>query len=390
MTAPARFDFGLDEIGEQRATALHETSIVLDMLSMQAGGAIFDTFAPRLKRRFRQDMASAEQRHRLAAAIHWPFEAALRGESDLLRDWLLMSGVTCGAYDLDLIIDPASLDPLSSPWERHLRRYEAIPWLRIVTTADEIKSAKRDGAFALYANYQPVIPVLRSLEPFELAHRKGLRSFMLTYNRMDHVGVGCTERVDAGLSMFGVDVVARCNELGIVVDVSHCGPLTSIDACRMSRRPITASHTGAAALYPHPRNKRDDVLRAVADTGGVIGICAVPYFLSPEPDAGIDSMLDHIDYVSQLVGWRHVGIGTDWPIQAPDDVLLQTLGAPGYSDLVGWGRLRRDVTQKLVGFTDCRDWPNITRGLVARGYNDEQVRGILGENALRVFGDAWS
>ena len=95
-------------------------------------------------------------------------------------------------------------------------------------------------------------------------------------------------------------------------------------------------------------------------------------------------MLDHIDYVADLVGWEHVAIGTDWPMQAPDDILLVTLGAElnmlGYS-----AKHRLNITQRLNGYDDCRDLPNITRGLVKRGYSDEQIRGILGENALRVF-----
>jgi membrane dipeptidase len=97
-------------------------------------------------------------------------------------------------------------------------------------------------------------------------------------------------------------------------------------------------------------------------------------------------MLDHIEYLSDLVGWRHVAIGTDWPLQAPDELLMRIfmpgLGAIGFRTQDQW-----DLTQRLVGFDDCRDLPNITRGLVKRGFSDEQIRGILGENALRVFAE---
>jgi membrane dipeptidase len=95
-------------------------------------------------------------------------------------------------------------------------------------------------------------------------------------------------------------------------------------------------------------------------------------------------MLDHIDYISTVVGWQHVAIGTDWPLQAPDELLAATVGTEAKS--IGFRPIDRfDVTKRLIGFDDCRDLPNITRGLVKRGYNDEQIRGILGENALRVF-----
>jgi membrane dipeptidase len=207
---------------------------------------------------------------------------------------------------------------------------------------------------------------------------------MLTYNRMDHIGTGCTERVDAGLSMFGVEVVGRCNALGIIVDVSHCGYLTTMDACRHSKKPVTANHTAAHSVHAHARCKSNEALRAIADTGGVIGVLALPAFLTNSAAPSIEHMLDHIDYIAGLVGWQHVAIGTDWPMQAPDDVLVAVfeseLKAIGYSE-----QHRISATRRLIGFDDCRDLPNITRGLVKRGYSDEQIRGILGENALRVF-----
>ena len=145
---------------------------------------------------------------------------------------------------------------------------------------------------------------------------------MLTYNRMDNIGIGCTERVDAGLSMFGIDVVKHCNDLGMIVDVSHCGHLTTMDACRHSKKPVNANHTAARSVYVHARGKSNEALRAIADTGGVIGVVAVPFFLSRADSPTIEHMFDHVDYIAGLVGWQHVAIGTDWPLQAPDCVLI--------------------------------------------------------------------
>jgi membrane dipeptidase len=381
-----RFDFGLTAEQEARAAELHRTSIIFDMVSMYAGGKIFAHYPPELLAAFRAHIGTLSRRSEiLVETIFWPFEMALQGQSDLIQRWLQESGLTCGAYDIDLPVYSGG-DPLAYDWDARLARYAQLPWLRHVTRAEEIRQAKRDGALALYAFYQPVVPVLRDLAAFDRAYAKGLRSFMLTYNRMDHIGVGCTERLDAGLSMFGVDVVKRCNDLGMMIDVSHCGHVTTLDACRHSRKPVNANHTFARSLYDHPRGKRNEALRAIAATGGVIGVLAVPYFLASDPGASIERMLEHIEYIAELVGWRHVAIGTDWPLQAPDDVLTATLGATEYAQQVGWsGTHRRDVTQRLVGYEDCRDLTNITRGLVKRGYDDEMIRGILGENALRVF-----
>lgn len=383
---PGQFDFGLNAEQEARAARLHHESIVFDMLSQHAGGNIFSHYPNVLQADFQARIAAAGSRSEaLMEAIYWPFEMSKLGKSNLLCEWLQSAGLTCGTYDIDILAHDGH-DPLSSQWEAKVMRYAQLPWLRYVTTAAQIRQAKRDGVVALYANCQPVIPAPRDLKAFDTAYCKGLRSFMLTYNRMDHIGVGCTERVDAGLSMFGVEVVKHCNEIGMIVDVSHCGHLTTLDACRHSKKPVNANHTAARSVYAHARGKSNEALRAIADTGGVIGVVAVPFFLSGDASPTIEHMLDHIDYVVGLVGWQHVAIGTDWPLQAPDDVLVTTLGA----EVKNFGfreQDRVDVTQRLIGFDDCRDLPNITRGLVKRAYSDEHIRGILGENALRVFAE---
>jgi membrane dipeptidase len=207
---------------------------------------------------------------------------------------------------------------------------------------------------------------------------------MLTYNLMDNVGVGCTERVDAGLSSFGVEVVKHCNDIGMMIDVSHCGHLTTLDACRHSKGPVNANHTAAKSLHRHARGKSDEALHAIADTGGVVGVVALPSYLTSAANATIEHMLNHIDYISDLIGWRHVAIGTDWPLQAPEQIVRELL-SPANAVLGFRPQDELDVAGRLVGFDDCRDLRNITRGLVKRGYSDEQVRGIIGENALRVI-----
>jgi membrane dipeptidase len=379
---PGQFPFGLTDTQEARAARLHRESIVFDMLSWGAGGNIFAHYPEALQVEFASMMAGTGGGYDgFTLASYWPYEMAKLGKSDLIREWLQGAGLTCGTYSL-YVHD--GRDPLLKKCDELAARYADLPWLRYVTTAAQIREAKKEGVVALYAHCQPDFPPPRDLKAFDAAYARGLRSFMLTYNRMDHIGVGCTERVDAGLSMFGLDVVKHCNELGMIVDVSHCGHLTTLDACRHSTKPVTANHTAARSLYPAARAKSNEALRAVAETGGVIGVVAVPFFLSGGTSPSIEHMLDHIDYVADLVGWRHVALGTDWPLQAPDEVLLATLGTE-ISNIGFRAADRIDVTQRLVGFDDCRDLPNITRGLVKRGFDDEQIRGILGENALRVF-----
>ena len=321
-SASGRFEFGLSAAQEERAAKLHRESIVIDLLSQHAGGNIFAYYPDDLRAEFRATFACSTGIDGLMEVMYWPYEMSRVGKSDLIRDWYQSSGLTCGTYGIDV---HEGRDPLLNKWEALVLGYANLPWLRYITTATQIRQAKRDGVIAFYAHCQPTFAAPRGLKELDIAYSKGLRSFMLTYNRMDFVGVGCTERVDAGLSMFGVDVVKHCNNIGMIVDVSHCGHLTTMDACRHSSKPVNANHTAAQGLYPAARGKSDEALRAIADTGGVIGVVAAPFFLTAARPATIAHMLDHIDYIANLVGWQHVAIGTDWPLQAPDDILKATL-----------------------------------------------------------------
>jgi membrane dipeptidase len=379
---PGQYDFGLSAEQEARARRLHRDSIIFDFVSQHVGGGnIFAEYPAELQADFRARIAHSSGWEALTEAEYWPYEMSKLGKSHLIRDWHLASGLTCGTYGIGV---HDGHDPLSKKLDIANTVLHELSWLRCVTTAAEIRKAKREGIVTLYAQWQPVSPIPRDLKVIDVAYAKGLRSLMLTYNLMDSVGVGCTERVDAGLSMFGVDVVKHCNDIGMIVDVSHCGHLTTLDACRHSKAPVTANHTAARSIYPHARGKTNEALRAIADTGGVVGVVAAPPFLTRARTPTIEHMLDHIEYIANLIGWRHVALGTDWPLQAPADVLEATLGAEAKS--IGFRQEDRlDLTTALVGFEDGRDFPNITRGLIKRGFSDEQIQGILGENALRVF-----
>jgi len=255
-TAPASFDFGLSEQQEERARRLHRESIVVDLLSQHAGSNIFEDYTPSLQAELQSFLAAAgSPMEAFLRAVYWPYELSKEGRSHLIWDWFQQSGLTCGTYGIGV---HDGTDALEKEWQATTQRYADLPWLRFVTTAAEIRAAKRDGLIAFYAHCQPTTPIPRDLNCIDSAYSRGLRSLMLTYNSMDHVGVGCTERVDAGLSNYGVEVVRHCNAVGMIVDVSHCGPLTTMDACRHSSRPVTANHTGAGNFFSHARNKSDE------------------------------------------------------------------------------------------------------------------------------------
>ena len=381
QTQPGRWDFGLSEDQEERAVRLHRESIIVDMVHQHPGGMnIFKHYDRALVEQALGDLDRGLSG--VGQAICVPYKLAATGQSDLIREWWDQCGVDVGVFGVPM--GPPHVVEAMAGYEEMYETIESLGWLRRITTADEIRKAKADGVHSLYGYCQPVYGLSTNLDDIDAAYEKGLRVLMLTYNRQDYVGAGCTEPTNAGLSMYGQQVVKRINDLGIVVDTSHCGTQTTLDACALSKAPVFANHTCAQGVYAHARGKNDDELRAIADTGGVAGVVTVPFFVSGKSQANIECVLDHIDYMCELVGWQHVGLGTDWPMQAPEDVIEQTLGA--IVEEIGF-RPEDNIstTRTLSGFEDYRDMPNITRGLVARGYADEEIAGILGGNFLRVF-----
>ena len=156
-------------------------------------------------------------------------------------------------------------------------------------------------------------PIENELDRLDILYGLGVRMLGVTYSESNALGGGLKDPVDAGLTRFGIDAVRRMNRLGMAIDVSHCGDVTAIETCRTSERPVFLSHSGARALFSERKLKDDVLLRAVADTGGVIGVEASPHTtISPTyPRHSIDSVMDHVEYCIDLVGIDHVGLGPD-------------------------------------------------------------------------------
>ena len=308
-----------------------------------------------------------------------PITKALSNDLPGFRSCWDDSGLTAGSDDVDL----ATLESFATAAGFHTAQIDKFDWLEKATVAADFRKAKSEGRHALFLNTQLGGGPPPTLRIVQAAYQLGLRMLQLTYNTMTTIGSGCTERTDAGVSSFGASLIEMMNDLGIIVDTSHCGKQTTLDACSLSKRPVVASHTSAEGLFLHDRAKSNQELEAIAKTGGVIGVCAVPFFLAKD-EPTIDVMLDHIDYIVKLVGVDHVSIGTDWPLPRPKWILEEVGKIYAYAH--GFSSEHNlKPEQNLVGFDDYRDFPNITRGLVSRGYDDSEIKGILGENFLRVF-----
>jgi len=264
------------------------------------------------------------------------------------------------------------------------------------THPDDIVAAWRQGKRCLYLSGNGVplpeqwLSVAGELAYIRIFYELGVRMMHLTYNRRNMIGDGCAEPANAGLSDFGRAVVAEMNRVGVIVDVAHAGWQTSLEAARASTKPMVASHTTACAVHDHIRAKPDDVIRAICDTGGYVGICCVPRFLGRSGD--INAMLDHIDYVAKKFGADHVTIGTDVAYTSRNDAAerakyraprtrprWESFWPPEDPDTAA--RYHRPEQVDSMAWTN---FPLFTVGLVQRGYSDEDIQKILGANVLRV------
>lgn len=264
--------------------------------------------------------------------------------------------------------------------------------LRRAVTPEDVEQAHAEGVGCLYFSgngvplTQQSVSAEGELRYIKLFFQLGVRMMHLTYNRRNRLGDGCAETANGGLSDFGRTVIAEMNKVGLIVDVAHSGWQTSLEAARASSKPMVASHTTCGGLYPHIRSKPDEVIRAIADTGGYVGMCCIPRFLRRTGDIG--ALLDHLDYAVKTVGAEHVAIGTDVAYTsqyaAAESRKIPPRGPQRTRFAALWPEDDFETTPAMTQSLAWTNWPLFTVGMVQRGYKDEEIRKILGGNVLRV------
>ncbi|WP_354107858.1 membrane dipeptidase [Bradyrhizobium sp. LB14.3] len=376
-----KYDFPLDPEQERRAHRLHGAAIIVDTTHQGPCGK--RSFTPEMINILKTKYSAHRDSSRaLSETWAMPTWFALRGElPDLEQSWR-DSGLTVTNKELsgtDCTSVLASFSFLQ-------RQFDYFPWLRKILVANDFAKMKKEQLLGSFISSQSSEALERDICRLDAYHGMGMRMLQLTYNSVNYIGGGCTDRTDCGVTSFGKSFIDRMNGIGIIVDISHCGRSTTVDACKISSKPVVASHTGCFSIYEAARNKTDDEIKHIAEKGGYIGIYCLPNFLTHADQPSIEHVLDHIDHVSNLVGWQHVGIGSDFPFAAPEELgnalLAEHLLASGFGPEDGFAN-----PKTVTGFDDYRDFPNITRGLVSRGYSDVQISGILGANFIRVFQD---
>lgn len=272
--------------------------------------------------------------------------------------------------------------------ERWNRWFERVPDLIFQgRTAADVQRARDTGRTAIFFGSQNPSCIEDDIGLVEVLHTLGLRFMQLTYNNQSLLASGCYEGDDTGLTRMGREVVTEMNRVGLVVDMSHSGEKSTLEAIEHSSRPIAITHANPASWHPALRNKSDTVLRALGETGGMLGFSTYPHHLKGGGECTLQDYADMIARTADLIGIDHVGIGTDLCQDQPDSV-VEWMRVGRWTKSIDYGEGCADAAgfpPMPEWFADNRDFGNIAAGLRAVGMTEADIAAVMGGNWLRFF-----
>jgi len=386
-----------DKEEESHGLALHDKSIVIDSHFPGIGIKPYsEHIIKKMETRIENGVSFGDLNKELEGIIHEDIIYNPQMRDIYVGSWE-KSGVTCANTCLWPPGDPGLIGAIKKIAESKYR-IENIRQLTNVLCADDIIKAKQEGKFAILWNFEDAnvigggFDIGNELDNLNLIYYLGIRVLSLTYNFRNLIGEGCLARQQSGLSHFGVRVVERMNELGMLIDVSHSGYQTTIDAVDVSKTPIATTHTASSTLFDNPRCKTDEELISIAEKEGYIGVVMRPQYLGTKNT--LNDFFDHLDYIIELVGVNHVGIGTANAYRPFNSNIFPELNIKGLNNPISgsdwWlsGKYIRSIealNAVLNGPMSWINWPYYTVSLVNRGYSDNEIEGIIGGNFLEIL-----
>jgi len=262
--------------------------------------------------------------------------------------------------------------------------------VKLALTTEDIRAAKRDGRVAFIVSLEGAAMIENEVDRIDVLYGLGMRSLGIAYSEGNALGAGLKEPAHYGLTAFGQRAVKRMNQLGIAIDISHANDQTSIDTIKASKHPVFITHAGARALWDSPRLKPDEIIKACAAEGGVIGIEAAPHttISKKNPTHSIESFMEHFEYCAELVGIDHVAFGPD--VLFGDHVGLHSALREALSLSASKGTTPYPQVEFVDGIENPAEaFPNIVRWLVTHGYSDEDIAKAVGGNIMRVLDEVW-
>ena len=270
-------------------------------------------------------------------------------------------------------------------WNRRFEDYSALIFQG--RTASDVLKARKEGRTAIFFGFQNCSPIEDNIGLVEVCHQLGVRFMQLTYNNQSLLGTGCYEENDPGITRMGKQVIKEMNRVGLVVDMSHSAERSTLEAIEISERPIAITHANPTFWHPALRNKSDEVLKALGESGGMLGFSVYPHHLKDGSNCTLESFCNMIADTADLMGINSIGIGTDLCQNQPDSVVEWMRNGTWTNDRdYGEGSASfAGFPDQPEWFRDNRDFANIESGLLSKGFSNEDVELVMGKNWLNFF-----
>jgi membrane dipeptidase len=254
-------------------------------------------------------------------------------------------------------------------------------------TGDDVRRAKQEGKTAIFFGFQNPSPIEDDIGLVEIWHSLGARFMQLTYNNQSLLATGCYEAEDPGVTRMGRQVIKEMNRVGLVVDMSHSADRSTLEAIEISERPIAITHANPAFWHPARRNKSDEILRALGQSGGMLGFSLYPHHLKDKSACSIESFCEMIARTADLMGIDNIGLGSDLCQDQPDSI-VEWMRVGRWSKEIDYGEgsaTDAGFPPMPEWFQDNRDFDNIEAGLRQHGFSETDIAAIMGENWLRFY-----
>jgi len=281
--------------------------------------------------------------------------------------------------------DYKELQKVINSWNKHFNENSDLIFLG--NNYRDIEKAKKENKTAIFFGFQNCSPIEDDINLIEKVHQQGCRFMQLTYNNQSLLATGCYEKNDSGVTNFGREAIKEMNRVGIVVDMSHSAEQSTLDAIAISQKPIAITHGNPSFWHSAIRNKSNDLLKNLANSGGMLGLSIYPHHLKNGTDCTLESFCEMAAKTAEIMGVKNMGIGSDLCINHPDSV-VEWMRNGTWSKTKNYGegsKNKPEFPKQPDWFLDARGFKNLEVGLKKIGFNEDETHGILGNNWYNFY-----
>ena len=270
-------------------------------------------------------------------------------------------------------------------WNKHFEENSDLIFLG--KSYKDIEKAKLENKTAIFFGFQNCSPIEDDINLVEKVHEHGCLFMQLTYNNQSLLATGCYEKNDSGVTNFGREAIKEMNRVGIVIDMSHSAEKSTLDAIEISEKPIAITHANPSFWYNAKRNKSNELLKTLSESGGMLGLSLYPHHLKDNTNCTLESFCEMTAKTAELMGVKNIGIGSDLCLNQPDSV-VEWMRNGTWTKIKNYGegsKVKPGFPKQPEWFIDSRGFKNLESGLKKIGFNGEEINGILGNNWFNFY-----